>query len=325
MPSGKDEASRREFLTQIGQTSLALAGATGAALWLHNRPLSREPESVALKRYDVALGPSDPRLAIVHGNAVDVMVRAAAGELGGMQRFVSKDDVVLIKPNVAFDRGPRLAATTNPDTLKAVIRVCRDAGARKVIVADNPINSPEGAFSKSGIRAAAEEAGAVVRYPRSGDFRLLRVDGEVLTAWPAFYAPLAEATKVIGVAPVKDHNLCGASLTMKNWYGLLGGTRNRFHQKIHEVIADLAFMVTPTLVFLDATRVLMTNGPTGGRLSDVAAGDTMVCGVDQVAVDAYGVTKLGRNPDDIEYLRRAHQRGIGNMNWRAIEHREITV
>jgi uncharacterized protein (DUF362 family) len=321
----QDEASRREFLTRIGQTSLAIAGVTGAALWLHNRPTSREPESVSLKRYGVALGPSDPRLAIAHGNSVEAMVRAAVGELGGMARFVGKDDVVLIKPNVAFDRSPRLAATTHPDTLKAVIRLCRDAGARKVIVADNPINSPEGAFSKSGIRAAAEEAGAVVMYPRSGDFRVLRVDGEVLTTWPAFYTPLAEATKVIGVAPVKDHNLCGASLTMKNWYGLLGGTRNRFHQRIHDVIADLAFMITPTLVFLDATRVLMTNGPTGGRLSDVAPGDTIVCGVDQVAVDAYGVTKLGRDPYDIEYLRRAHARGIGDMDWRGVIHREISV
>lgn len=320
-----DDSGRREFLKQIGQTSLALAGAAGAALWLHNRPVSREPASVSLRRYDVAAGPSDPRLAIAHGRSIDALVRAAVGELGGMARFVNKDDVVLIKPNVAFDRGPRLAATTHPDTLTAVIRLCRDAGARKVIVADNPINSPDGAFGKSGIRAAAEQAGAMVMYPRAGDFRPLRVGGVVVDTWPAFYAPLAEATKVIGVAPTKDHNLCGASLTMKNWYGLLGGTRNRFHQKIHDVIADLAFMMTPTLVVLDATRVLMTNGPTGGRLSDVAQGDTIVCGVDQVAVDAYGVTKLGRNPDDIEYLRRAHERGIGNMNWKATHFREITV
>lgn len=322
---GTEDTSRRGFLKQIAQTSAVLAGATGAALWLHNRPVSREAEPVSLKRYGVALGPSDPSLAIVHGRSVDAMVRAAIGELGGMSRFVGKSDVVLIKPNVAFDRGPRLAATTHPDTLKAVIALCREAGARKIIVADNPINNPEGAFSKSGIAAAAAEAGAVVMYPRAADFRPVRVGGTVLDTWPGFYAPLAEATKVIGVAPTKDHNLCGASLTMKNWYGLLGGTRNRFHQKIHDVIADLALMVTPTLVFLDATRILITNGPTGGRLSDVAPGDTIVCGVDQVAVDAYGVTALGRNPDDVEYLQRAHERGLGNKNWKEARHREMTV
>lgn len=320
-----DHTSRREFLKQVGQTSAALAGATGAALWLHNRPISREPEAVSLKRYAVGIRLADPRLAIVHGGSIDRMVRAAVGELGGMARFVGPGDVVLVKPNVAFDRGPRLAATTHPDTLKAVIGLCRDAGARKIIVADNPINSPEGAFAKSGIKAAAEEAGAVVMYPRARDFRPLRVGGQVIDTWPVFYTPFEEVTKVIGVAPAKDHNLCGASLTMKNWYGLLGGTRNRFHQKIHEVIADLAFMMTPTLVFLDATRILMTNGPTGGRLSDVAPGDSIVCGVDQVAVDAYGVTKLRRNPGDIEYLRRAHERGIGNMDWKTVTRREITV
>ncbi len=114
-------------------------------------------------------------------------------------------------------------------------------------------------------------------------------------------------------------------MTMKNWYGLLGGNRNHFHQKIHEVIADLAFMVVPTLVFLDATRLLMTNGPTGGSLSDVAAGDTIVCGVDPVAVDAYGFTLLGRDPERLDYLQEAHARGIGNKIWKSLNWREISL
>ncbi len=134
------------------------------------------------------------------------------------------------------------------------------------MVADFPINNPEGAFTESGVRAAAEAAGAEVWWPRPRDFEPIRAGGEVIDVWPAFVKPLREATKVIGVAPAKDHNLCGASLTMKNWYGLLGGRRNRLHQRIHEAIADLAAMLRPTLVVLDATRVLVSNGPTGGRL-----------------------------------------------------------
>jgi uncharacterized protein (DUF362 family) len=317
---------RRAFLKQVGQTSLALAGSAAAALWLHNRPpRANGSGAVRLRNYAAPSSPSDVQLAIARGTDIDRMVRAAIGEMGGIARFISKDDVVLIKPNVAFDRSPQLGATTRPEILQSIVRLCREAGARKVIVADNPINSPAGAFHKSGLTQAAEFAGAVVMHPRADDFRDLDIGGQVLRTWPVFWRPLQEATKVIGVAPIKDHNLCQASMALKNWYGLLGGSRNRLHQKIDEVIADLGAMITPTLVVLDGTRLLMRNGPTGGSLSDVAPGNTIVCGVDAVAVDAYGFTLLGRDPDALGYLQQAHARGIGNKNWQSLRWKEIGV
>jgi len=139
---------------------------------------------------------------------------------------------------------------------------------------------------------------------------------EVLETWPALSRPLSEATKLIGIAPVKDHGLSGASITMKNWYGLLGGRRNRFHQAIHEIISDLATMFSPTLVIADATRVMMRNGPTGGRLSDLSPGGVLgraavVASVDPVACDAWCIERLlGRDPAGIAYLELA-QRKIG--------------
>jgi uncharacterized protein (DUF362 family) len=151
-----------------------------------------------------------------------------------------------------------------------------------------------------------------------------------------FYAPLAEATKVIGVAPIKDHNLCSASMNMKNWYGLLGGRRNQFHQAIHEIISDLALMVSPTLVIADGTRVMMRNGPTGGRVSDVKPGGdvgrpTVVASVDQVACDGWCYENmLGRDPNKLAYLDlaarkiaekiAAGEKRVGRPDWRAYEH-----
>jgi len=79
-------------------------------------------------------------------------------------------------------------------------------------------------------------------------------------------------------------------------------------------------------VFLDATRVLMRNGPTGGSLGDVAEGNTVVCGTDMVAVDAFGYTTLlGRGDEGPDYLRRAHARGLGNRDWKAMNYREVQV
>ena len=118
-----------------------------------------------------------------------------------------------------------------------------------------------------------------------------------------FYRPFREATKVIGISPVKDHNLCKATVTMKNWYGLLGNPRNQFHQNIHGIISDFALMMKPTLVIADGRKLLMRNGPTGGSLNDVKKGDTIVVGTDHTAVDSWCVTRLLEKPrHEIIYL-----------------------
>lgn len=270
---------------------------------------------------------SNPRISVAVGNEdrIGQMVRAAIGGLDpskGMARFVSDGDVVLIKPNVGFDRPPQLGATTNPEVLGHVIRLCRQAGARTVLVTDNPIESPEVCFAKSKIGPVARAEGAHVVLPAQSQFASLIVrdappdaqQGEVLQHWPVLFLPLDRAAKVIGVAPVKDHNLCSASMTLKNWYGLLGGRRNRFHQAIHETISDLGMMMSPTLVIADATRVMMNNGPTGGRMSDVRPGGNLerpaiVASVDPVACDAWCYRHLlGREPSTLVYLDLAHRK-----------------
>src|SRR5690606_17930468 len=102
-----------------------------------------------------------------------------------------------------------LGATSNPEVLQSLIRVVRDAGAAEVRVADNPIESPEACFARSGIRKAAVEAGAEVFLPTAGSFETLHVPGATwIEKWPFFWRPFRGAHKVIGVAPVKDHNLC---------------------------------------------------------------------------------------------------------------------
>ena len=113
-------------------------------------------------------------------------------------------------------------------------------------------------------------------------------------------------------------------MTMKNWYGLLGGRRNQFHQYIHSIVSDFALMMKPTLVVLDGMHVLMSNGPTGGRLSDVRTVGTVVAGTDMVAVDSYGFTEmLGRDLDLLEYVHKAQARGLGTTDWRSLKVKEV--
>ena len=240
---------RRQLITQLGGGLLAASAAVGGGLYLRDRWGMKgvePPPPVRLKNYSVKLSPSKPSLVVVRSTALEhatfadkeaetlareeqalKMIKAALDEMGGVEQFITKGDVVVLKPNVAFDKNPDLAATTQPDTIAAVVRLCKAAGARKVIVADNPINNPESCFYKTRVGEAAARAGAEVMLPKESYFEQLYIGGETIKAtWSMFYRPFREATKVIGVSPVKDHNLCKATVTMKNWYGLLGNPRN---------------------------------------------------------------------------------------------------
>jgi uncharacterized protein (DUF362 family) len=324
--------TRREFLKRgVGAAAFGAAAVAGGVL-LHDSTGSRGlPELSAAERRladyfaGVDLPAGRPRLSIVTGDEarLEAVVRAAVSGLDpalGMRRFVGRGDVVLIKPNAGFDRPPRLGATTHPELLRHVIRLCRAAGARRILIADNPIESPAACFARSGIGPVAAEEGAEIVLPAASRFEWVRVRTAGSGAaglpdrWPVFYGPLARATRLIGIAPVKDHNLSSASMCLKNWYGLLGGRRNQLHQAIHEAIADLAAVFSPNLVIADGTRVMLRNGPTGGRSTDVQPGGVLgracvVAAVDPVACDAWCYENLlGRDPAQLRYLALAEER-----------------
>lgn len=317
---------RRAFLKQVGLVAGATAGASLATFGLHDP----DGEAGKPKRAELVLPPGGyavepsavlPVLGVATGADLRRLVRGAVSLIGGMERFVKKGDVVVVKPNVAFERAAALGATTNPEVLRALIELVREAGAKEVRVADNPIESPESCFHRSGLHQAAIDAGAQVYLPTPGNFRNLHTQGATwIERWPFFWAPFAGANKVIGVAPVKDHNLCRASMTTKNWYGLLGGRRNQFHQDIHGIIADLALMMRPSFVLLDGSRVLFRSGPTGGSLADVRPGHQIVASTDSLAADAYGWHELLERKSEAlpAYFEKAAARGLGQPDWKQV-------
>jgi uncharacterized protein (DUF362 family) len=235
-----------------------------------------------------------------------------------MGRFVRPGERVLIKPNVGFDRPPSFGATTSPAVVLAVVRLCKEAGAREVMVADNPINNPLRCFAVSQIGTAVEQGGGTVMLPAASHMGPIAVAGEAIQTWEGLAGLLERADRLIGIPAVKDHNLAGLSATMKNWYGFLAGGRNSFHQKLDVVIADLAGAFVPTLVVVDGTRALVRNGPTGGRASDVVATEQIAAGTDQVALDAWAAELMGRRASDVPSIMEAERRGVGTSLWRTL-------
>lgn len=307
--------TRRDTVTRLAAAGLA-AGAVGAgALFFHDR---RRAEASAPLIPDWRVGASDQHPVVAAANGPDPAdnVRRAMAALGGMERFVRRGESVLIKPNVGWDRIPEQAANTDPDVVAELVRLCRAAGAARVVVTDISCNDPRRCFARSGISAAAAAAGAEV----IESHRLAMVPAALagLAAGIEVVEELLKADRVINVPVVKHHSLSRVTLGMKNWYGVLGTGRNRLHQSIDRSIAELGAAFRPTLTVVDATRVLLRNGPQGGSLNDVKAVNAVAAGTDPVLCDAWGAAQLGHLPASLPFIELAQQRGLGRADLKEV-------
>lgn len=319
-PAGPGSVSRRDFLVRLAGAGVAAVAVAGLGLSLRDPagPAAMEQAKVLASLGDFAAPApvaGKPRLAEVHGTDRAAMFTAGVGALGGLGAFIQKGDVVLLKVNAVIASPAILGATTSPELLTAVAVACREAGATRVLVTDNPINNPESCFEVTGLADAARQSGAKIIVPRPALFSPLTLpSGRLIRDWPVLSGAFAGVTKVISLAVVKDHARAGASMTLKNFYGLLGGRRNIFHQDINGIIAELGGILRPTLCVLDGTRVMMTNGPTGGSLSDLRAAGVMYLSPDPVATDVLGAGLLERKPSDLPYLALAAAAGVGTAD-----------
>ncbi|MDZ7315152.1 MAG: DUF362 domain-containing protein [candidate division KSB1 bacterium] len=253
------------------------------------------------------------------------LVAAAIEALGGMSRFVSKGDRVLLKPNIGWDRIPEQGATTNPQLVASVVRLCLEAGAKSVKVADRPCNNALRCYRRSGIETAVKKEGAEVRFLNDASLVMTPFpQGRAVKEWP-IYREAYECDVLINLPIAKVHSMSGVTLGMKNLMGLLGGDRGLFHVDFAEKIVDLCFVLRPTLTIIDGWRVLLRNGPTGGSPDDTALRRTVIASTDIVAADALGAELLGFSPNDVPHIRRAYERGLGEMNRQNIVLKEIDL
>jgi uncharacterized protein (DUF362 family) len=306
-------------MLRLGATGAAAIGSVAAGLWLHGRDHAGAGAALPKMRdHRVDQVPGGVQMVIVRGPDAAANVRRAIEAIGGMGRFVKKGERVVVKPNVGWNRLAMHAANTNPEVVAEVVRHVIAAGAAKIWVTDVPVNTAEECFARSGIQKAAAEAGATVVLPQSTSFREVDVAGKILRTADVL-SPFVDADRVINLPIVKQHGLCSATLAMKNWYGVLGGQRVKLHQNIHSSIVDLAVMMKPTLTIMDATRILMANGPTGGNLADVKQLDTIAASTDEVALDAFGASLLGIEPGSIGFIVEGMKAGIGQMDYKSMK------
>ena len=313
---------RRDFLRLTG------AGIAGAFIVGLRGPLTSAATLASTGTSTGRLAPakevSHPTFVIAHGPAVSRNLRSALDALGGISRFISKGDIVVVKPNIGWDRLPKQAANTDPDLVYSVVEACYEAGAKKVKVFDKSCDDPRRCYVRSGIADSARKAGAEVKFVDERNFKQVDMKGAVLNNWPV-YSEVLECDKIINVPVAKHHSMSRLTMSIKNWMGVIGEPRGRLHQQMDLSLSDLARFFKPTLTVLDATRILVANGPTGGNLKDVRTLNTLVLGTDQVAVDSYAATFFGLKGTDLGYLVAAAKSRIGEVDLKKVRFSSIEV
>jgi uncharacterized protein (DUF362 family) len=283
------------------------------------------PAATAAKAAGLPPTPEAPAyLAVARGPSPATITTQAIAAIGGMERFVKKGYDVIVKPNICnANNGPEYASTTNPEVVATLVKMCLTAGAKRVRVMDSPFaGTPQQAYIKSGVEKAVKEAGGEMEVMAPLKFVDTPIpQGQDIKKWPA-YQPVLEANLVINVPIAKHHGLARLTLAGKNLLGVIED-RGSIHRNMGERVADLISLFNPQLTVIDAVRILVANGPTGGDLKDVKQTNTVIASHDVVAADAYATTLFGLTAQDISYVRIAAQRGLGNADLKSIKIAEI--
>lgn len=260
-----------------------------------------------------ALAADGPLVVKAQGGAPAKLVRAAVAGLGGMGAFVRKGQTVVVKPNIGWDRSPEQAANTHPEVVREVVVLCLEAGAARVKVFDRTCNDPRRCYVNSGISAVLEGLDPRVELTHIDErrFRVVEMPAALLLKHSSYYEEALDADCFINLPVAKHHSASGLTIGMKNIMGVLGGNRAVLHRNLPEALVDMNRTIRSHLTIVDATRILVANGPQGGKLEDVRTLETVIASSDVVAADSIAATLFGKNYTDLKYLQLAHDSGLG--------------
>ncbi|MEW5819320.1 MAG: DUF362 domain-containing protein [Cyanobacteriota bacterium] len=301
----RKKLTRREFLNISASLGISLYA---AAYFFADKELIAEGASTIA---------GSSKLCLSKGTTYSEMTKSVINKMGGIKKFVSPGDVVVLKPNIAWNQKAGYGANTTPEIVGTIAKLCKDAGAKKVKILEYPCVDPKVSFNRSGIMQVARAVGADIHYLDERTLKKCKIGGNFVTEWPVF-SEFIDNDTLINIPIAKHHCLSKLSIGMKNWLGAIGDDRGELHEDLHTSIADFATFFKPDLTIVDLTKVLIKNGPQGGSLEDVKTLNMITGGLDPVATDAFAAKLLGYNPADIGFIKKAQEYGIGTMNYKKL-------
>lgn len=301
---------RREFLTDSLFASLA-----GASILSNLNPaeLSAAQESI-------------PDLVAVKGGEPALMFDKGIEAMGGMKKFVKKGQKVVVKPNIGWDVDPERAGNTNPQLVKRIIEHCYNAGAKEVMVFDNPCDNMQKCYSRSGIEKAVNDAGGKMVSGKTEDYyKPIKINGTKKIKSAKVHELILNSDVFINVPILKHHGSAKLTIALKNLMGIVWDRGYWHRTDLHQCIAEFATWKKPHLNIVDAYRVMKKNGPRGVSNDDVVLSKSLLISTDMVTIDAAAAKIFGHEPEEIPYIKMASDLKVGRMDLANLNIKKISL
>lgn len=259
------------------------------------------------------------------------LLQAAMTPMGGMGRFVKKGQRVVIKANIAWARTPEQACTNNPDLLFALVKMCYEAGAKRVAVWDHTCDNYQFAFARSGLKEAGQKAGADVLSGHGRNvYRKVEIPKGKKLKTAEVLQDVLDTDVFINFPIPKQHFATEVTLGMKNLMGIAWDMEIMHKIDLHQCIADISTLRKPDLTIVDAIRILTTNGPKGpGKTEDPGE---VIAATDMVAADAYSAAffkhpKTGKpfRPEEIKFIKLGYDFGLGEIDLSKVRVKRVSA
>ena len=250
-------------------------------------------------------------VVVAHGTDIAKMVEAGMAKMGGWDKFFKPGAKVAIKPNLAWNSTPEQGGNTHPDILRAFVLAAEARKAKQVVIPENTCQPEKMTFRASGALDALKGTNARLYRPKASDYRTVEVPKGKACRSAKVARDLIEADCLVNMPVAKHHGGATLSMSLKNWMGAVDNrTRQSWHRDgLHQCIADFSTFLKPTLVVIDATRIMLNHGPQGpGKL---AHPHEIIFSTDPVAADAYAASLFGKKPSDVPHVTIAEELGIG--------------
>ena len=287
--------TRREFIKTLAACSTAIAG---GFLFNYIAKTKETETSVfisAINNYDKDI--------------TDDLLRGFS-ELSVTSTFI-RGKKVLLKPNLVEPSSHAPHINTHPNVIRAAVEAFRTLGAAYVVVAEGAGHRRDGlmVLEESGLADVLYKEkipffdlnnSDVVKVPNRGSKSKLR----------ELFLPreIVDADVIVSMAKMKTHHWVGATLSMKNLFGIMPGCvygwpKNVLHWAgIHETIYDINATVRPHFAIIDGIVGMEGDGPIMG---EPVNSNVIIMGKDTTAVDATSARVMGINPQKIGYLKMA--------------------
>jgi uncharacterized protein (DUF362 family) len=264
-------------------------------------------------------------VAVKNGNPIE-MFDAGIAAMGGIRNFVKPNQTVVVKPNIGWDAPPERAADTNPELIGRIVNQCLSAGAKKVMVFDNPCDEWTRCYKNSGIeKAVKDNGGQLVSGKVEGYYHPVSIPKGVILKNAKVHELILESDVIINVPVLKNHGGAAMTLSMKNLMGVVWD-RGYYHaNNLHQCIADFVTFCKPDLNIIDGYRVMKRNGPRGISVDDVVTMKYLLIGRDIVAIDTAATKIFGMNTERVLHIGMAEELGVGTTDLDSLTIKRITL